>query len=100
VFLRAEGDPTFLAEQGDGTWHGDAPIYLSVESQGLQQRLTGHARFIISPAKDGKSAVASVVVTYPRAGADTQSAQAGVLPEFTFSLNENVQLKSVATLHE
>lgn len=100
VFLRAEGDPTFLAEQGDGTWHSDAPIYLSVESQGLQQRLTGHARFIISPAKDGKSAVASVVVTYPRAGADTQSAQAGVLPEFTFSLNENVQLKSVATLHE
>lgn len=92
--VRAEGDPTFLVEQADGTWHGDAPIYLSVENDGRQLRLAGHARFIISPAQDGRSAVASVTVTYPKDSADAPAGGTEELPGFSLSLNENVMLRA------
>jgi len=93
TFVRAESDPTFLIQESDGSWHGEAPVYLSVEANGAARRLTGVARFTVSPAPDSSGAVAEISILYPRDSVESPQREEGVFTDYTFSLHETIQLR-------
>lgn len=97
TFSRAESDPTFLVQESDGSWHGEAPVYFSAEAGGETRKLTGVARFTVSPAQDASGALAEVSILYPRdgggVGGERPTLEEGRFGGFTFSLHETVQLR-------
>ena len=89
IVSRVESDLNFLERNPNGSWRGEAPVYISFAPS--HQRVTGLASFTVGASNDSAATTAVVTITYPRNGAE---AEPGTTP---VSLQETITLTAVAS---
>ena len=66
TFIRGESDPIFMLQNTSGVWQGESPLYILVDHNGEQKRLSGLSTFKLSMSTDGQNGEVLVTVAYPR----------------------------------
>ena len=66
TFIRGESDPIFMLQNTSGVWQGESPLYILVDHNGEQKRLSGISTFKLSMSTDGQNGEVLVTVAYPR----------------------------------
>ena len=66
TFIRGESDPIFMLQNTSGVWQGESPLYILVDHNGEQKRLSGISTFKLSMSPDGQNGEVLVTVAYPR----------------------------------
>ena len=66
TFIRGESDPIFMQQNTSGVWQGESPLYILVDHNGEQKRLSGISTFKLSMSTDGQNGEVLVTVAYPR----------------------------------
>jgi hypothetical protein len=66
TFIRGESDPIFMQQNTSGVWQGESPLYILVDHNGEQKRLSGLSTFKLSMSTDGQNGEVLVTVAYPR----------------------------------
>ena len=66
TFIRGESDPIFMQQNTSGVWQGESPLYILVDHNGEQKRLSGLSTFKLSMSPDGQNGEVLVTVAYPR----------------------------------
>lgn len=66
TFIRSESDPIFMQQSTAGVWQGESPLYILVDHNGEQKRLSGISTFKLSMSTDGQNGEVLVTVAYPR----------------------------------
>ena len=66
TFIRGESDPIFMQLNTSGVWQGESPLYILVDHNGEQKRLSGISTFKLSMSTDGQNGEVLVTVAYPR----------------------------------
>ena len=66
TFIRGESDPIFMQQSTSGVWQGESPLYILVDHNGEQKRLSGLSTFKLSMSTDSQNGEVLVTVAYPR----------------------------------
>ncbi len=66
TFIRGESDPIFMQQNTSCVWQGDSPLYILLDNNGEQKRLSGLSTFKLSMSTDGQNGEVLVTVAYPR----------------------------------